>query len=424
MLQEEFFDGRLAGECAKAFSGSTGIGCTVSLKDGKAITEYGYGCRSCRICTLADLPAEKCTQAHIYGMTEAERFGGKYIYYCPMGLTCFVSPILGSEGSAAKITVGPFLMVERDDYIACDLEESLGLKPERIQVVSEELQKVPEVDTEKVTSLSTLLFLAVGFMNNVSEANRMLEMQDSEAIQGQMTSYIVQLKGESKVQPYPFDTEKALISAIMQGNKEEAHRLLNEIFGHVFFVAAGDFNQAKARIYELFVMISRSAVDAGADPAQTLRLNQNYIAELPTINTIDTLCFWVTKTTNKFMDSVFTFMGAKHANIIHNTVQYLKNHCEEKISLEEMAERMYLSPAYFSRIFKRETGENFNSYLNHLRIEKSKKLLFHRDLKLADIALLSGFEDQSYFTKVFKRVTGSSPLKYRESNTKHSLKTY
>ena len=44
-------------------------------------------------------------------MTEAERFGGKYIYFCPMGLTCFVSPILGEGGAEAKLTVGPFITV-------------------------------------------------------------------------------------------------------------------------------------------------------------------------------------------------------------------------------------------------------------------------------------------------------------------------
>lgn len=412
---EEQFDIQLAGECAKSFSISTGLGCTVALKDGTILEEYGYGCKQCKMCTHVSLSPEHCAQAQLYGMSEAERFGGKYIYYCPMGLTCFVSPILGSDGVAAKITVGPFLMVEKEDYIECDLGELVELTEEKSALLSHELSRIPYVSPEKVTGLSTLLFLAVGFMNNVSEANRMLDLQDSDAIQGQLNSYLVQLKGEPQVQPYPFETEKALLTSIMQGNKSEAHRLLNEIFGHVFYVAAGDFNQAKARIYELFVMISRTAIDAGADATQTLLLNQNYIGDLPNINNIDTLCFWVTKTTNKFMDSVFTYMDAKHANIIRNTVHYLRAHCEEKITLEDMAERMYLSPAYFSRVFKRETGENFNSYLNRVRIEKSKKLLFHRDMKLADIALLVGFEDQSYFTKVFKRVTGQSPLKFRDT---------
>ena len=83
--------------------------------------------------------------------------------------------------------------------------------------------------------------------------------------------------------------------------------------------------------------------------------------------------------------------------------------------MEEMARRVYLSPAYFSRVFKQETGETFNNCLNRIRIEKSKELLLHQNLRLTDIAQLTGFEDQSYFTKVFRRITGVPPLKFREN---------
>ena len=120
-MEYEQFDRRLARECAKAFSQSTGLGCTLSDKTGRAFDEYGYGCESCGMCAAAGASHDRCVQAHIYGMTEAERFGGKYIYFCPMGLTCFVSPILGEGGAEAKITVGPFIMVEKQDFIACEL---------------------------------------------------------------------------------------------------------------------------------------------------------------------------------------------------------------------------------------------------------------------------------------------------------------
>ena len=79
-MEYEQFDRRLARECAKAFSQSTGLGCTLSDKTGRAFDEYGYGCESCGMCAAAGASHDRCVQAHIYGMTEAERFGGKYIY--------------------------------------------------------------------------------------------------------------------------------------------------------------------------------------------------------------------------------------------------------------------------------------------------------------------------------------------------------
>ena len=76
---------------------------------------------------------------------------------------------------------------------------------------------------------------------------------------------------------------------------------------------------------------------------------------------------------------------------------------------------VYLSPAYLSRIFKQETGVTFNEYLNRVPlVNKAKELLRRRELRMTDISLAVGYEDQSYFTKVFKRVAGMLPREYRE----------
>ena len=91
---------------------------------------------------------------------------------------------------------------------------------------------------------------------------------------------------------------------------------------------------------------------------------------------------------------------------------------QKKITLEEVASYVYLSPSYFSKVFKDEMHCNFNSYLNRLRIEKSKQLLLSENVRLVEVSGLVGFEDQSYFSKVFKKLTGVSPGKFRESRGK------
>lgn len=114
------------------------------------------------------------------------------------------------------------------------------------------------------------------------------------------------------------------------------------------------------------------------------------------------------------MDDLFRFSDAKHANIIHRCTQYISVNYKERITLEDTARMVYLSPAYLSRIFKQETGVTFNEYLNRVRVNKAKELLRRRELRMTDISLAVGYEDQSYFTKVFKRVAGMLPREYRE----------
>jgi AraC-like DNA-binding protein/ligand-binding sensor protein len=418
------FDMRLAEECALAYSDSSGLGCTVSDIGGKVLFEAGYGCAGCGICGAAGLPEESCIKSHAYGMTEAERFGGKYIYFCPMGLTCFVSPIMGQEGSAAKITAGPFLMVDREDYFAFDLQERLKLGDEAIRRVLALVDKLPCIPAGKVNSLSILLFMAVGFMNDVSAANRMLDRQGSGLIQGQITEYIMELKLGEEPPGYPIKTEKALLSSIAFSDKQAAGKHLNELLGYILLSSGGNFSEIKSRIIELLTLISRAAVDAGAGADETFRMNHSFYQKAAVTSNIDDLCFLLTGFMNKYIDSLFSFSSVKNADVVSKAIHYMRLNCHRKMGLDDVAKSVFLAPAYFGKVFKQETGQNFNMYLNKLRVEKSRRMLLESNHKLVDIASHSGFEDQSYFSKVFKKLTGVSPGRYRKSggrNMKQSL---
>lgn len=416
ILPNESFDLKLAIECATAYADATGLGCTVSDLSGKIFHTAGQGCGNCNLCEMAGEDHVRCMRAHAYGMTEAERFGGKYIYFCPMGLTCFVSPIVGQSGSAAKITVGPFLMVDAEDYVEFDLKQkNQKIDAQRLKKISRYLERVPYVSPGRVNSMSILLFMSVGFMNDVSAASRMLETQDADEIQSQISEYILELKGEEAAPQYPLATERALLSSIVDSDKPTAQKLLNELLGHILFSSGGDFARIKSRMYELLVLISRAAVDSGASPDHIFSINHRFFQQAQSTVNIDELCFLLADVMNRFIDSVFEFSDVKHVDVIYKAVQYMRRNCATKVSLDDVARMVFLSPSYFSRVFKKEMGCNFNTYLNRLRIEKSKRLLLSENIRLVDIATMVGFEDQSYFTKVFKRVTGLSPNRFREN---------
>ena len=93
---------------------------------------------------------------------------------------------------------------------------------------------------------------------------------------------------------------------------------------------------------------------------------------------------------------------------------YLDEHYAEKISLDQIAENMYLSPYYISKIFKSEIGESPIHYLIRVRLEHAKELLEQKeDFGVAEIAEKVGYDDAYHFSKLFKKTYGMSPLKYR-----------
>ncbi len=406
------FDHKLACKCAKAFSVSTGLGCTVSDISGNILYTHGCGVGNCPLAGLTNLSHEDCIRVHNYGMSEAERFGGKYIYFCPLGLTCFVSPIIGEEGSMAKITVGPFLMVDLEDFIYCELMENLHLDSSQIELVLQNLKYIPQLKPTRVQELSVLLFMAVGFMNNVSAENKLLKEERSNLLQGQINAYITELKQESNNMRYPFKKEHEFLHAISQQDLESARLLLKELLASLFAQSGGNLKWMQSRISELITLISRSAIEHGAQEEQTLLWLENCQKILSTHKNFYTLSDWLFDTVTSFLEGLFTYPDAKHTNLIHKCIQYISHNYAECLTLEETAKALSHSPDYLSRIFKQETGVTFNHYLNNLRIEKAKKLMRNTDMRLTDISHMVGYVDQSYFTKVFRRITGISPSEY------------
>jgi len=95
-------------------------------------------------------------------------------------------------------------------------------------------------------------------------------------------------------------------------------------------------------------------------------------------------------------------------------LSYLETHYMEDISLDKLADLVNLHPNYISSLFKKETGLNFVNYLHELRIREAKKLLeLEQHLPVNQIGQQVGYEDKHYFTKVFKKYTGTTPGYYR-----------
>ncbi|HJA91781.1 MAG TPA: AraC family transcriptional regulator [Candidatus Eisenbergiella merdipullorum] len=426
-MKKESFDHRLADECARAFSTSTGLGCTVSDTSGKILFEHGPGCGSCGLCRAAGLPTENCIRAHHYGMIEAERFGGKYIYFCPFGLTCFVSPIIGEEGSMAKITVGPFMMVELQDFIDCELSEYMHLDPGAKEQVCQLLLSVPQVSPKRVQDLSVLLFMAVGFMNNVSAENRLLEIERSDLLQGQIGAYIAQLKGRGTFGSYPFDRERALLQAVSHGEKAEARQYLTEYLASLH-AGGSEIGRIRARISEFLVLLSRTAAANGMEEQQVLLLYRQWQQTLSALSSFQAVSAWLLTVVEGMLESIAAYPDVRHANIIHRCIQHIGAGYQERLTLEDAARMVCLSSDYLSRIFREETGVSFHQYLNNVRITKAKELIRTTNLRLTDISQMVGYDDQSYFTKVFKRTAGIAPgeymKKYRSSSSQTAVQPF
>lgn len=121
-----------------------------------------------------------------------------------------------------------------------------------------------------------------------------------------------------------------------------------------------------------------------------------------------------------FLERFELLLSVRHKSsddvLIEKATTYLEEHLREDLNRESVAKAVGISPSHFSRLLKEAKGRTFTDLLNQYRIERASSLLVRTSRTLAEIAGDSGFCDQSYFSKVFRRYKGQTPARYRESH--------
>lgn len=103
------------------------------------------------------------------------------------------------------------------------------------------------------------------------------------------------------------------------------------------------------------------------------------------------------------------------ASLIREAIDFMKMRYEEDLTRETMAKRASLSPSYFSSLFKKHTGYSPIQYLTRIRLDKAKQLLKESRMPIKQVAEEVGFVDSFYFTRLFTRETGLTPSQYRHA---------
>ena len=349
----------------------------------------------------------KCNpeNTHFYGCNEAYRWNGKYIYYCPIGLLFCASSVTDDTGKMlAGMVAGPVVMGEQKDSLV-EIKDANTRKA---------AQKLPVFTPQKVNALSSCLLSCAVLSSGVAYGLAGSFVYEQEKQLNAIFSAHSDILGEQEC-TYPIEYEKALHRLIIEHDKSGAQALLNELLGFIYFSSNYDLETIRERSVELVVLLSRSIIDAGADAKEIFLSNSGYIHEIEQFTSVEQLNVWLSVMLHRFINYTFDFTQVKHSDVVFKAMNYIKANYAGKITLDDIAKHVFLSRSYLSTVFKDDTGMSVTDYIKHTRIEKSKLFLLDNHIKLADIAALCGFEDQSYFTKVFRSEVGISPKKYRDS---------
>ena len=375
-----------------------------------------------RLCSLiqeGESGRHLCRSCRLDMGKQAMLFGEGYIHRCPAGLIVWASPLVASGQYVGGLVAGQVLMWELDGMAKRELmrlAEGSGISSESL---FDAAVKLCVKEAQDVQAASDLLFAVAVYLSTQDNAilNEQRNIYDQQA---RLAESIIEKKRSIDLKApgssssfYPLDKERQLLGRVRLGDRSGAKEILNQILGDILFNSAGRPEVLKARLLELSVVLSRAAVEGGASLQRLLGLNFAYVQELANTEPLEEICAWIVKVLDTFMDEVYATRETRNVPVVSQAVSYIREHFREELTLDDVAQAVHFSPYYVSRLFKEELGLNFIEYVTRIRIDEAKRLLLHTNQTVSEIALSVGYQDPSYFTKVFKKMEGRTPTQFR-----------
>lgn len=159
---------------------------------------------------------------------------------------------------------------------------------------------------------------------------------------------------------------------------------------------------------------TRAAMDGGLHPEIAYTMSDIHIQQIEELNDSREVDKAMKQALVEFAARVRTGKEENVSSAVAACKRYIFNHMYEELTLEKLSGLVHMNPSYLSRHFKKETGTSITDYIQAKRIEEAKKLLTLTSCSISDIYSRLNFSDQSYFTKVFKKIVGVTPKQYRD----------
>ena len=212
--------------------------------------------------------------------------------------------------------------------------------------------------------------------------------------------------------------EQEYYSYVEKGDVEGLKSFIRNIPNmNVGRTATDSIRQAKNLFIASTTLVTRRAIDGGLDIETAYQLSDSYILEaekMSDVNAIILLNMTCIIDFTKRVSEAKVPMGMSRE--IFTVIQYISNHVNTNISVEQIAEELHMDRSTLSKKFKRELGFNISSYIMRRKLEEAKSLLNYSDKTISEISEYLCFSSQSYFQNVFKSKYGMTPKEYRNKS--------
>lgn len=400
----------------EAFSDITGIPVTYFSGDDQIIKEFK---KDDKICNIFDVYCDKnsmCRRNLSSAGQFASRLGEPYIFLCKSGLANIAISLIIDEVFTGYFIAGPIVMGELRSSTTKNFVSLNQLNDAAQSMAKMFAGKMKVYQPNQISQIALLFYNCI--ITSVSGNNDYNALRNQYSEQNQINIDIQHYKKEHVSVEYPYDLEKILIDNVSNGQVSAAKDNLKKLLNTFSILEAGNLDGIKAKTLWFFAIVIRIANESDTNLNQIIDTDLDIINKLSETDSFNAL-FYVSESiieiiTKNMLSSIYN----GRSQIVAKALQFINKNYNEKISLKDIELNLHVNSSYFSTLFKQEMGVTFTDYLNSLKVEHACHLLANTNLSIIDVSLSTGFDDQSYFTKVFKKAKGMTPKAYRSAKSK------
>ncbi len=371
-------------------------------------------CEFCSIIRSMPGGEKRCKDSYKKAALESAKWEEPYFFRCHAGLVIWAVPVIIRGEFFGAIICGQVLLWEPDDFFWQE-QKTINPRYENFEKLISAVHKLSVVSAEKTQAAADLLFVVV---NHIVERNvRVLDDVDqTRKLQQQIRQELESKKnqpGLDQIHYYDYlKKERTLLRYIRLGDQTNAVKALSGLFADLFAKSKGKTAVINQRTFELVCLVSRAAVEGGIDAERAMDVLQQYNSELSKAGDI---FYQAKKTIEHYLDDIFALTDKKHIGMVKRAREFMMNNYSRPIKVEDVAAHLYISPTHLSRLFRKELDCTVLEFLTRVRVEKAVNFLNKNEHSIQEISNLVGFNNPSYFARIFKKQIGVTPLIYRNS---------
>lgn len=320
------------------------------------------------------------------------------------------------------IIIGPARQSAPEEQYLRKLAFDLSVDPDETSTFLSSMKVIIHMPLESILQiLCTIHYVITGEkigLNELSIIDSAQEELSKEIIEAQTDSLINSDSHWEENTHNTYQVEQQLLDIVRRGDTLRLQEwAANAPAVRPGKVATNMLRQQKNTFIISATLVSRAAIRGGMDLDDALRLSDSYIQKCERLTSFEQITNLQYHMVAQYTQAVEELRyNRNQSELVRNVASYIRHHLSDAIKTEDISTSLFMSRSHLSTRFKSETGMNLTEYIHYIKISEAKHLLKHTDKSLLLISNYLGYSSQSHFTRSFKKMTGMSPMEYREKS--------